>query len=253
MKILQKPYILAVEQEKKRKRLADKRLFSLLAREYSSEKAELTDQNSGVFWDNKFSLGVSVEPMEDWRIKKVVSLIDPKLNLLNIGVGRGKLEERLFAKYPDISYLGTDFTNETIGVLKKRYSKKNFLRSDIMLISEKVKFQQALLLEVLEHIVPSKAEDTLKKTSNLLEQGGKLILSVPINEGLEKMLPENPNSHMRMYSLDLLRYEVTRAGFRVLDIYSASAFRKNFSFKSLINRFFYLRAANNIILLAQKK
>ncbi len=113
-------------------------------------------------------------------------------------------------------------------------------------------FDQVLLLEVLEHIKPSETFSVLQEVYRVLKTGGKFIISVPINEHLEDMLPINPNSHMRMYSEALIKYELIMCKFKVNKILSTSAFKNMFMLKSLINKYLYIKEKNNIILICQK-
>jgi hypothetical protein len=73
-----------------------------------------------------------------------------------------------------------------------------------------------------------------------------------VNEGLEAMLPENPNQHMRFYSEQLLRFELQWSGFEILEVRRASAFAKGFWWKQAVNTVFWFAHPNNLIVLCQK-
>jgi ubiquinone/menaquinone biosynthesis C-methylase UbiE len=191
--------------------------------------------------------------MVDWRIQQVIKHLDPKKLLLNLGVGRGKLEALLYKKYPKLKYTGTDITRKTLKSLQKEYSNWKFQYAELgQLPFPKESFDQVLLLEVLEHIKPSETFETLGELVRVLKTGGQAIISVPVNEGLEQMLPNNPNSHMRIYSKKLLCFELEEVGLHVQQVLEVSAFSKSFRLKQAINSIFHFRQPNNLIAICQK-
>jgi len=253
IKFLEKNDVTAIAYENLRKRLIDKGLFRLALKSYSRQRLFLFDDNSSSFWDSQFEDRKKEFPLEKWRIKKVLSQIDLKKSILNIGVGAGFLENIFFKKNPDIKYVGTDITNDSLNRMSSRYKNINFVHAKIQnLPFLDGTFDQVVLLEVLEHIKPSETFRSLSEVFRVLKSGGKFIISVPVNEGLEEMLPNNPNSHMRFYSKDLILFELRRTGFIVRKIHYASAFSSFFYLKNLINQIFFLRESNNLILVCQK-
>lgn len=239
-----------------RKKLVDQYCFQEAARTYSQQHIFLSDGNTGVFWDEKFAENLpDIHHMEYWRLGQIANLIDGTKNLLNIGAGSGRLEQVLWGKFGDrLNYSGTDITEETLSKLRSRFPEWKFFHRTLENIGfAAASFQQILLLEVLEHIKPSETLQTLKTIHTLLEPGGRFIVSVPINEGLESMLPVNPNQHMRFYSEQLLKFELQWSGFDVLEVRRASAFAKGFWWKQLLNSVVCFAHANNLIFICQKR
>jgi len=246
------------------KRKVDLEAGRLLAvrQSYQKQKDFLPDDNEASFWDKRFKEQQLIQSqafayesaMEKWRIKKVLSILKHQQSILNLGVGFGRLEARLLPKIEPDQYLGTDITKETLEQLRKAFPQYNFQRTQLdKLPLANNSFDQILLLEVLEHIRPNKTFQLLAEIKRVLKKGGALLISVPVNEGLEKILPKNPNAHQRLYSLALLRFELEESGFFIKKVYQASAFAKNFKIKHLINSLINVRSPNNYLLIAEKK
>lgn len=244
----------AVWYEQHRKDLLEQGDAVALRETYRQQKEFLPDENSGKFWDEKFSIKPEADPMEDWRINQVIQRIRPEGKLLNVGVGKGKLEDLLFKKHPQLKYTGTDITRKTLKSLQKKFHQWKFQYAELtQLPFPKNSFDQVLFLEVLEHIKPSETFTVLEELVRVLRPGGQLFLSVPVNEGLEEMLPNNPNSHMRTYSEELLRYELETAGLELEKVLAASAFQKYFGLKHFINSILHLRHPNNVLAICHKQ
>lgn len=245
----------ALYHEAQRKTLLATGQFKKVLASYSQQKQFLPDENTPDFWDKKFSDQNSVNsfPMERWRIKKVVTLLDCQKSILNLGVGRGALEQELLKKCATPNYVGTDITQKTFRKLRQLFPSLHFIQTDILSLSPKKRqFDQVLLLEVLEHIKPNETFSVLQHVFSLVKSGGRFIVSVPVNEGLENLLPENPNSHMRLYSLPLLRFELETVGFTVEKVYQASAFAQQFTLKQWLNSWLGFKEANNIVVVCKK-
>lgn len=236
-----------------RQNLADCGFWSDFLRTYQIQRLNFPDSNSGSFWDKVFTHQNSLMPMELWRINTVVSLIDGRKNLLNIGVGKGALEIFLFRKFPNIKYHGTDITRFTLDLLQKKYGRSRIKFNNLPHLKFRSgTFDQILLLEVIEHIKPQKTFAVFSEIYRVLKPEGILIVSVPINEHLEKMIPNNPNSHMRIYSEEVIRSELRLSGFSIEKVYRISAFHKFFKLKHFVNQLLMLREYNNLIILARK-
>ena len=248
------------EQQRKRD-LAAGRLDQVRA-SYDQQDVFLDDGNSPEFWDRHFHQQAATGnsefacqfPMEAWRILQVLRYLDVQQSILNLGVGAGRLEARLLPKLASSKlYLGTDMTQETLTRLKKRWPKFRFIEADLLKLPiPDQQFTQLCLLEVLEHISPRYTFQVLAEIYRVLKPGGRLFLSVPLNEGLEDMLPNNPNYHLRLYSIDLIEFELKEAGFQIQHTLTASAFAKLFWLKQGLNQLFTLREPNNCLLIAQK-
>ena len=243
-----------VAYESLRARLADHGLFDRLAMTYKSQRHFFPDRNSAEFWDDIFESGYVHHPMAESRENIIVNLIDSKKNILNIGVGRGFLEQRLFKLCGNnVDYCGTDITPVTINKLRKSFPRHKFILCDPWRLPfDDSSRSQVMLLEVLEHIKPKDTFKLLSEINRITMRNGIFILSVPINEGLIEMLPSNPNSHMRLYTEQIVKYELRTSGFSIEKIIRLSAFNKFFRIKSFVNNIFHLRVPNNLILVCRK-
>ena len=169
----------ALAYEEMRKLLLEQRDFDAALKTYSKQKDFLPDQNTGKFWDEHFANDGAMFPMERWRNEKVVELLDCEKSILNMGVGRGVLEEVLVKKCPSPKYLGTDITNKTIKTLREKFPMLTFERTDLFGLSPKhYQFDQILLLEVLEHIKPNETFAVLKQAYSLLNADGRFLIAV---------------------------------------------------------------------------
>lgn len=243
---------IAVLYEHLRQFLAKKHFFSLLLKTYQIQKDFLPDDNTGDFWDEKFSVVDGMFPMELWRNTKVSQMLNYSKSILNVGVGRGELES-LFVKLPQ-TYLGIDITHSALSTVKNRFPQLSFRKATTFdLLKEENKFDQILLLEVLEHIKPNETLPFLRSIFHLLSDEGTFYVSVPLNEGLEKLLPVNPNSHMRIYSKEVLYAELNACGFIVKESLQSSAFSSLFGLKNIVNSIFSLRAPNNVLVICKKR
>jgi len=253
-KLLQKDCKKGAIYEFIRQILASKGEFQYLFNTYDTQKTFLPDSNTPLFWDERFASKNSLFPMEQWRLKLVSKLINPKKSILHLGCGSGSLEEILVNSYGEnLNLISTDITDETLNKLKNKYQKVQFYKTKLdSLPFASNKFDQVVMLEVLEHIRPNKTFPILREIYRVLRNDGILILSIPINEGLEKMLPNNPNSHMRIYSMEVIKFELNHVGFKIKKIYTASAFSRFFFVKHFINGYFHLRKPNNLVILATK-
>lgn len=246
--------ISSFEIEHKRTKLATNKKFSALRKFYSLKYPEITDLNSASFWDKRQSLR---EPLakQDAMTRERVNIAANYLpnfvkQILDIGIGHGWLEERLEKK--DIKFHGNDISPKTIKNIKARFKGNFAVKSIYNLSYKKNNFEAVFLLEVLEHIPPSKTFQVLESIRKLLLPGGYFILSVPTNEGLEQM-PNNPSGHVRMYTVPLITAELEMSGFRVLKVKTLFAFNKYVVLKKFIAQIVKNKwQPNDIVILAKK-
>lgn len=240
--------------ERYRRQLLVTRQNKKLLATYSAAFPEIPDQNTGKFWDEHFNSESHTDHfMEADRNGLIANWLKKRARerkVLNLGVGSGKLESLLYEEpFSQFGWVGTDITVQTLKRLKKSFPKWQFKKQNLTRLGIKNNsFDVVLLLEVLEHISPRQTHKVLSEIYRVLKPKGTFIVSVPVNEGLEEMFPHNPNSHLRVYSLELLTWEVQQAGFKVLEVKTLTAFASGYKWKSMLNQILKIRQANNLIL-----
>lgn len=242
------------EIEKKRQNLASAKKYRDLESTYKKKYPEIKDLNSPKLWNEIYSEDIKFldqDGMTKDRINTVVKFLPKgRINLLDIGAGMGFVEE-LIKENKNINLYANDFSKKSIEFLNKKYKGEFSLQSIYDLKYKSNFFDVILVLEVLEHIPPSKIFRVLKKINLLMKIGGILIVSVPMNEGLHKM-KNNPSGHVRTYDENLIKAELEIAGFRVMASKTFFAFPKSYLFKKIISKIIKRKNPNNIVIKAIK-
>ncbi len=248
--------------EEYRVELVRDKKYKKLLKTYKPSFPEIKDENTPKFWDklNKRDfINAKDEPMAYHRLIIVSSLIGDTAKVLNIGAGAGDLENYVFNKQKKnkLEWYGVDIAPKSILKLNRQFPYAHFYQGDVRKQKfDKNFFNYVIVMEVMEHIQPSNTFKVLKEINRVLKQNGKLIVSVPLNEGLEEMVRrgDNPNAHLRVYTPELIEAELDIAGFRVVWKKLLFAFPNFYYLKTLIARICTgIRNPNNLILLAEKK
>lgn len=245
--------------ENLRVELAKKRNFKALVKTYTKTYAEIQDFNTPQFWDTFNTEGKrGKNPMDNDRIRIVNGLIRGK-KILNVGFGSASLEKKYFSTHPKkiFQWYAIDISPASVKQAKKELPRGKFAVGSILeLHFSDNAFDTIVSLEVLEHISPHNTFKALKEMYRVLKPGGYLIISVPLNEGLEKMIKRgyNPNAHVRIYTPELIKAELQIVGFTVVKEKLLFAFHNFYAIKSFIAHTIFPRKfqPNNIILLAKK-
>jgi len=249
--------------EKIRHTLATNRKFDQLVKTYRSTNSypEIFDLNTSVLWDKlnwKSPLPPEQNPMAYDRVKIVAGLIPIGYQrILNIGFGSGDLENEIFkSQAANYDWEGIDISLKSVKNLQRKYPRRKFMIGDVTkLKTPQNPYDGVIIMEVLEHIRPSKILYVLARIYSQLKNSGWLILSVPLNEGFEEMMAKNynPNAHVRIYSPGLVQAELEISKFQVQKQINLYAFHKNYYLKKFLLKFFpWLKAPNNLIILATK-
>lgn len=271
--------------ERLRKKLLFQKKYVELLQTYFQDFPEIADSNSPEFWDEKFANEIDEELFymtidrnnliaskindhckKNKLIKKESIFVKRKsitekteCKILNVGAGSGQLEKAALKKLidyknnPNFEWIGTDFTHKTLEKLRNNFTEFKFVKTDIEnLPFPSNSFDVVCLLEVLEHIQPKKTFAVLKELHRVVKPTGIVFVSVPINEGLEEIMPNNPNSHVRIYSKKLLSFELQISGFIIRQIFSLTAFDTRYKLKKIINTITKIRKPNNLIFLLEK-
>lgn len=237
-----------------RRILAEKGELQLLKKTYMSSFPEIKDINTPEMWDEAFKDIGDIEDQDGMtkdRVKIAYKFLPSTCNkILDIGAGAGFIEEYLI-KNRNLQIYGNDFSDISIKKLRWKF-KGIFERQSIYDLKYSSNFFDCIfILEVLEHIPPSRVFSVLWDVKKLLNKGGYLIISVPMNEGLEKM-KDNPNGHVRDYTYSLIKAELELAGFRIIESKELYAFNKFYKTKKFLARIFRDRwKPNNVIIKAQ--
>lgn len=246
--------------EKLRAKLAHNLNYLRLIKTYSKSNPEVQDLNTPKLW-NALNKEFSVEknPMAKDRIKIVSRRVKgQKIKVLNIGFGSASLEKEFFKKIKkDVKWYGIDIANKSVKLASQRFKHCKFELGNINQIQHNNNFlDYVIALEVLEHVQPSDTLIALSEVYRITKPGGTVILSVPLNEGLEEMIQkgENPNAHVRVYTPELIKAELEISGFKIINEKKLYAFNFFYSIKSLIVKYVFknLKHPNNIIIVAQK-
>lgn len=249
----------AFEIEKLRHKLASEHKYDELLKTYSSNLPEIKNLNTRDFWDKKF-----INDRESYKknsiyadkiriVSKIISDIGGKF--LDIGIGFAYLED-ILKKSKKINLSGIDISEKVIHFAKKNF-KGDFKEGSILKIPFKDKlFNIVAALDVLEHISPKNIFKAYKEVSRVLKNRGYFVISIPVNEGLEKLYKGKMNTggHVRVYTPDIIEGELKLAGFIIIKTFYRSAFKKYYSLKTIISKIspVKLRNPNMIIIVAQK-
>lgn len=249
-KCARKPFLV----ERARQILASINELSLLKKTYNSKFAEIKNLNTSSFWNSKLSQETNLENQDGMtkdRVKTAFGFLPRSAKkILDVGAGNGYVEELLSGK--DIKIFGNDISDVSIKNLKNRF-KGQFRKESIYRMKyPKRSFDTVFALEVLEHVPPSKIFNLLIKIRQILTREGSLIISVPTNEGLEKM-KNNPSGHIRTYTENLIKAELKIAGFKILKLKTLYAFKSFYNFKKISSKILRNRwKPNDIVILAKK-
>jgi len=218
---------------------------------------DIPNLNTGMYWDEIFieeGNFSSQSPMTKDKIRIIAKLITDKYKtILDVGIGQGFLEEILIARKANYSIKGIDISTHAIRRARKLFRGKfivgNVLNLDKYYAKETVDL--AISLEVLEHINPSQLFKLYKMIHGILKANGRFILSIPINEGLEKM-GSNPSAHVRDYTPQIIESELHLNGFVIEKQIFLYAFNSFYSIKKLVSKFIRQWKPNSMIIVARK-
>jgi len=237
-----------------RRILAEKGELQLLKKVYTSSFPEIKDINTPQMWNETFKTIGNIKDQDGMtkdRVKTAYKFLPSTCNkILDIGAGAGFIEEYLI-RNKNIQIYANDFSDISIEKLKKKF-KGNFEKQSIYNLKYPNNFFDCIfILEILEHIPPSKVFTVLRDVKKILCRNGSLIVSVPMNEVLEKM-KDNPNGHVRDYTYPLIKAELELTGFKIIESKELYAFKNFYLAKKILSRLFKNRwKPNNIVIKAQ--
>lgn len=231
----------------------DRKFYKL----YSAKFPSINNLNSGVMWDDlnfSHSEMLSGSPVYKDKLSQIFNILkNKKGNLLDIGFGEGLIEKGLTKS--NLKLFGIDISDRSVKTLNKTVSGQ-FKRGNILKIPFKSSlFNYVLCLDVLEHISPFNTFKALKQINRVLKPNSVLVISIPLNEGLEKMIKKrvNPNAHVRVYTPHIIKMELKISGFIVEKEIYLSAFSNYYFVKKYFNLIFKSKDPNLLIVVARKK
>ena len=246
----------ALRLEELRKKAAKVRDYKTLKLLYEKNLSEIFNSNTDSFWNEKLEHELSF-PMADDRNKWILKKLQNSTGkLIELGFGNAELLKKI-QKNNNLSLYGIDISSYAVYRARKKL-KGVFKKTSITKIPFKSNyFDIVLVLEVMEHVSPSKTFGLLKEVNRVLKSNGILIVSVPLNEGLKEMLfkNENPNAHVRFYSPELIIIKLEMSGFIIKEKKLLYAFSRLYNFKKFLQKWVLIKQwkPNNVILIAEKK
>jgi 2-polyprenyl-3-methyl-5-hydroxy-6-metoxy-1,4-benzoquinol methylase len=222
-----------------RQKLAASGKLSELLDTYKGEYPEISNISTAEKWDNLSALDCIPE-IRIKRLERVVDLIDINKKILDIGVGWGDIVPLLTQHNKTVNYTGIDFSEEIVKKLHDKYPNQRFMHNTVDTLDDN--YDCVLVLEVLEHIVPTKLFGFLKSVNKVLRDKGTLMVTVPLKEDLKINTLVcgscgslvNRMGHVRSYSPDLIKKELEIAGFIVTN--SEFVCEGYYGFKGAIKR-----------------
>lgn len=218
------------------------------------QEDKLYNPNTSDFWDKKIhDLGEEILKSPIYKNKNdliVKSIKKASGNIMNVGFGYGYIEKLILQNNIKLKLFGIDISKYAVDNVNKLY-KGTFKVASINKIPFKNDlFDIVLALDVLEHLPEKNILIALKEIYRITRKGGKFIVTLPVNESNEDKLN---NGHLRDYTFDLIKKELEKSGFFVVNSKFLYAFKSYYYFKSLINRIFHIKKPNLIIVFAIKK
>lgn len=229
---------------------------------YRKGNPEIPNINSGKMWDhlNK-DIRKQDNPMAHDRVKSLIKYIKSgDINILDYGFGQGALEEELYKRKEHINLIGIDISRNSVNKAKKRFKKWKFIEGSLLnnidIYTPQNFFDYIVCSEVLEHISPSNTFSLLEKFYKSLKRNGFLLLSIPLNEGLEELIRKgkNPNAHSRIYTEEIIKKELIISGFKFIKSEFLYAFHKYYFLKKIVTNLVLkkIKKPNIIIIFSQK-
>jgi len=225
---------------------------------YAENYVDFSNLNTGSIWDklNRETYShLNKSSIYKDKIKIVIHLLSQgNGNLLDIGFGNGIIERKLDKS--NYRLFGIDISQKSTIVLNKA-NLGIFKVSGILKIPfESNFFDYVLVLDVLEHVSPQNTFKALSEVKRVLKKGGNLIISIPLNEGLDNLLKtnRNVNMHVREYTSEILKAELKYSGFLVRKEYFLYAYEKCYRIKKILTEILFRKFKNpNLYICLSKK
>lgn len=225
---------------------------------YKKGIPEIKNLNTTRFWDSKLS---DPKRRQDAMALRRIDFVAQQIKehagkFLNVGIGSLDLEKKL-SKFRVSNTYGVDTSKWSVKNAKQNV-KGTFIRASIFKLPFKDSFFHTInISEVLEHLPPTKTFAALREIHRVARPKAIILVSVPLNEGLEEMVSFglNPNGHMRAYTPSIIQKELEVSGFTIIKVKFLYAFNSLYWLKDILRQILLKNRwkPNNIILVAQKK
>ena len=246
------------EVEKIRNKLATDKNLTDFKDTYKKMAVREKDLNTPKFWDKLNYLGSKLEksPIYKDKINSVLKLINKNRgNLLDVGFGPAIIEKKL--QYLKFKLFGIDISPNSVKMARNSLDGIYKIGNIYKIPFADKSMDMILVLDVLEHLPTNMTFVAYSELNRVLKKGGKIVISIPLNEGLEEMLKNNinPNGHLRDYTPTILEAELKISGFKVLSEQFLYAFQKYYLLKKFFVAIFPLKIKNpnQMIVYAQKQ
>jgi 2-polyprenyl-3-methyl-5-hydroxy-6-metoxy-1,4-benzoquinol methylase len=163
----------------------------------TKKPADWTEEDIAVFWDwqsksvsRQHQYFTSVNAAGITRYLKNKGLL--KGSVLDYGCGTGYLLQQM-SKEEQVDFYGLDFSEDSIVATRKRTQGKTNIKQLLVVATlpttfSSNSFDTISLIETIEHLQDEKLHETLDELFRLLKPGGKLFITTPFNEELDKHL-----------------------------------------------------------------
>lgn len=219
----------------------------------------IKDVNTPSFWDKKHRYETQ-NLLNSYIYKDKIDIVTKWIgnnsgNILDIGFGSFEIENILSKGNQQL--FGIDISSASVRKAVNKFGNTFKLGTIFNIPFPQGYFDYVLALDILEHISSDKVFDAYNEIFRVLKHNGILIVSVPLNEDLDKMVQnhKNLNGHLRIYTQEILKFELHIAGFKIDKEKCLYAFRNGYNIKKFFVKVLSVFGwkPNLLIVLAQKK
>lgn len=216
----------------------------------------LNKLNSPDIWDKLIAKNFEYLPdshIYRYKNKIVLGILEKTCGpVLDVGFGYGYIEEMAQKLHFKNLFNGIDISPYAVKRARQKLKGIYKLGNIAHIPFGDSSFNTVVVLDVLEHIYKKDVTKGYQEIIRVLRPGGKLIVSVPLNENSSD---KRANRHVRLYSALSIVNELGEFGFSVEKTRFLYAFKYNFLLKNIIIKFlpFGIRKPNLIIVIAKLK
>jgi SAM-dependent methyltransferase len=129
-----------------------------------------------------------------WNTLHSFAPLSPR-NILEVGCGIGYISYRMSCTWPHATVTGLDITPDYIEIANKLFgsSNVNFIQGLLQNSLFGSKFDLIVLMDVYEHIEATQRPEINRRLAELLDDGGKILLTVPTPRHLDWLIENMPN------------------------------------------------------------